>query len=202
MEIEISYGRSTSIIYSTSTRDVSRRSTIFFGHAFLENGKSHSTVVIIIIEYSHACIYIAGNFRYFRDWSNGHEICTPQKFATVGKGRLEKNCRECERARDRTHGIDLQPVECLRPSNAVLNWKSFCFCHFGDGHWSVCSIANGAWQVRSSRATKFRTTKINSGGRVLPFTKICTPENYPLYGSMQACSNNNKKDVRMTSNMR
>ena len=43
-------------------------------------------------------------------------------------------------------------------------------------------MANGAWQVRSSRATKFRTTKINSGGRVLFFTKICTPENYPLYG--------------------
>ena len=45
-------------------------------------------------------------------------------------------------------------------------------------------MANGAWQVQSSRATKFRTTKINSGGRVLFFTKICTPENYPLYGSL------------------
>ena len=44
-------------------------------------------------------------------------------------------------------------------------------------------MANGAWQVRSSRTTKFRTTKINSGGRVLFFTKICTPENYPLYGT-------------------
>ena len=35
------------------------------------------------------------NFRYFRDCSNSHEIYTPQKFATVGKGRLVKLPRVC-----------------------------------------------------------------------------------------------------------
>ena len=30
------------------------------------------------------------NFRYFRDCFNSHEIYIPQKFATVGKGRLVK----------------------------------------------------------------------------------------------------------------
>ena len=47
-------------------------------------------------------------------------------------------------------------------------------------------MANWTWRVRrveSSRATKFRTTKINSGGRVLLVTNLCTPENYPLYGT-------------------
>ena len=44
-------------------------------------------------------------------------------------------------------------------------------------------MANGAWQVQSSRATKFRTTKINSGGRVLLFT----PENFLLYGILSVC---------------
>ena len=34
--------------------------------------------------------YIVGNFRYFHDCSNSHEIYTPQKFATVGKGRMVK----------------------------------------------------------------------------------------------------------------
>ena len=33
------------------------------------------------------------------------KFCTPQKFATVGKGCLEKSCRECAHNRDRTHGI-------------------------------------------------------------------------------------------------
>ena len=83
---------------------------------------------------------IAGNFRgvlifvIFVTDLTVTKFCTLRKFATVGKGRLEKSCRECARDRDRTHGIDLQPVECLRPSNAVLNWESLCFCHFGDGH--------------------------------------------------------------------
>ena len=41
---------------------------------------------------------------------------------------------------------------------------------------------DGEWGV-ASRATKFRTTKIISGGQVLLFTKICTPENYSLYSN-------------------
>ena len=34
-------------------------------------------------------------------------------------------------------GISLDPVECLRLLNAVLNWKSHCFCRFGDSHCQV-----------------------------------------------------------------
>ena len=34
-----------------------------------------------------------------------------------------------------------------------------------------------------SGVTKFKTTKINSEDPRQLFTKICTPENYPLYGS-------------------
>ena len=36
---------------------------------------------------------------------------------------------------------------------------------------------------RASGVTKFKTTKINSEDPRQLFTKICTPENYPLYGS-------------------
>ena len=36
---------------------------------------------------------------------------------------------------------------------------------------------------RASEVTKFKTTKINSEDPRQLFTKICTPENYPLYGS-------------------
>ena len=35
----------------------------------------------------------------------------------------------------------------------------------------------------ASGVTKFKTTKINSEDQRHLFTKICTPENYPLYGS-------------------
>ena len=36
---------------------------------------------------------------------------------------------------------------------------------------------------RASGVTKFKTTKINSEDPRQLFTKICTPENYPLYGT-------------------
>ena len=45
-------------------------------------------------------------------------------------------------------------------------------------------MANGAWQVQSSRATKFDLRKLNFEAilKILLFTKINTLENFPLYG--------------------
>ena len=40
-----------------------------------------------------------------------------------------------------------------------------------------------SFAYRASGVTKFKTTKINSEDPRQLFTKICTPENYPLYGS-------------------
>ena len=39
-----------------------------------------------------------------------------------------------------------------------------------------------SFAYRASGVTKFKTTKINSEDPRQLFTKICTPENYPLYG--------------------
>ena len=46
------------------------------------------------------------------------------------------------------HMASLRPVECLRLSNAALNWKSLCFCHFGDSHGRFS--LDGEWGVASA----------------------------------------------------
>ena len=50
-------------------------------------------------------------------------------------------------------------------------------------HPRIFSRLLTSFAYRASGVTKFKTTKINSEDPRQLFTKICTPENYPLYGS-------------------
>ena len=47
-------------------------------------------------------------------------------------------------------------------------------------------MANGVWQVQSSRAMNFEPRKSILEAKIVPFTKICTPENHPLYSITHA----------------
>ena len=49
-------------------------------------------------------------------------------------------------------------------------------------HPRIFSRLLTSFAYRASGVTKFKTTKINSEDPRQLFTKICTPENYPLYG--------------------
>ena len=51
-------------------------------------------------------------------------------------------------------------------------------------HPRIFSRLLTSFAYRASGVTKFKTTKINSEDPRQLFTKICTPENYPLYGMM------------------
>ena len=50
-------------------------------------------------------------------------------------------------------------------------------------HPRIFSRLLTSFAYRASGVTKFKTTKINSEDPRQLFTKICTPENYPLYGT-------------------
>ena len=50
-------------------------------------------------------------------------------------------------------------------------------------HPRIFSRLLTSFAYRASGVTKFKTTKINSEDLRQLFTKICTPENYQLYGS-------------------
>ena len=58
-------------------------------------------------------------------------------------------------------------------------------------HPRIFSRLLTSFAYRASGVTKFKTTKINSEDPRQLFTKICTPENYPLYG-IKACPYNCK----------
>ena len=49
-------------------------------------------------------------------------------------------------------------------------------------HPRIFSRLLTSFAYRASGVTKFKTTKINSEDPRQLFTKICIPENYPLYG--------------------
>ena len=69
----------------------------------------------------------------------------------VSKGRQAKSRRECAHADSVFDRIKLEI------SLFLSHWLTVtATCRFR-------SVANGAWRVKSSRATKFRVTKINSG---------------------------------------
>ena len=51
-------------------------------------------------------------------------------------------------------------------------------------HPRIFSRLLTSFAYRASGVTKFKTTKINSEDPRQLFTKICTPENYPLYGNV------------------
>ena len=73
------------------------------------------------------------NFRYFRDCSNSHEIYTPRKFATVGKGHLVKLLRVCTRLWSKRMA---STSNLLSPCDRRTQYETgnFCFCHFGDSY--------------------------------------------------------------------
>ena len=52
-------------------------------------------------------------------------------------------------------------------------------------HPRIFSRLLTSFAYRASGVTKFKTTKINSEDPRQLFTKICTPENYPLYGILR-----------------
>ena len=53
-------------------------------------------------------------------------------------------------------------------------------------HPRIFSRLLTSFAYRASGVTKFKTTKIYSEDPRQLFTKICTPENYPLYGRCQS----------------
>ena len=52
-----------------------------------------------------------------------------------------------------------------------------------------------SFTYRAFGVTKFKTTKINSEDPRQLFTKICTPENYPLYGILHTLQAENQRAI-------
>ena len=61
------------------------------------------------------------------------KLCTPRKFATVGKGRQAKSRHKCAHNRDRVHGSISGISVLLTVSSTNECRESIRFCRFGDG---------------------------------------------------------------------
>ena len=93
-----------------------------------------------VLHYKCSCYRIVGNFcgvLIFVTNLTVTKFCTHKtlrQWVKVVRRKVAASVHTIVIERMALYLASLCPVECLRLSNTVLNWKSLCFCHFGDGH--------------------------------------------------------------------